>query len=93
VASVTLRAPQVTPQPVVILVPVPVAPGDRGVFKKIDYRRHKALRPNDAPWPVKQGIPSQLDRETLRRRVQKWRDANRARVEEMLTEARMKLAA
>jgi hypothetical protein len=51
----------------------------------------KVVRPNDPPW-VKQRIP-QLDKAALRRRIEQWRDANRARVEEMLAEARMRLAA
>jgi hypothetical protein len=77
----------------VIVVPVPVAAGDRGVWKKFqpDYRRHKALR-KDSPWPVKQSIPGS-DRNELRRRAQEWRDVNRSRAEAMLVEARMMLRA
>jgi hypothetical protein len=80
------------PKPVVVFVPVAI--GDRRCWRRSkpeDRRAHKAVRPEH--WPVRQGIPSQLGRDELRRRVQEFRDANRSRVEEMLTEARLKLAA
>jgi hypothetical protein len=78
------------PKPVIILID---AQGDRGVWKKAQHRHHKAIRPSDPPWRPKDRIPTQLDRETLRRRAEEMRRMNRARVEEMLTEARAKLAA
>jgi hypothetical protein len=49
----------------VIVVPVPVAPGDRGVWKKAQHRHHKAIR-LDPPWRPQLAIPAG-DRDALRR--------------------------
>jgi hypothetical protein len=76
----------------VVVVPVPVAPGDRGVWKKAQHRHHKAVRPADPPWPPKQPIPHQ-NRDALRRRAQQWREAVRPQARAMIIEARMRLAA
>jgi hypothetical protein len=69
------------PRPIVVLIPV--GTGDKGVWNRSrpDFRRHKAIRPTDSPWPVKQGIPSQLDRAELIRRAQEWRETMRPQTE------------
>jgi hypothetical protein len=65
------------PKPVVIFV----ARGDNGAWRKSkpDYRRHKAQR-KDPPWPPHREIPT-VDRDALRRRVEKMREETRAQVE------------
>jgi hypothetical protein len=65
------------PRPVIILID---ARGDRGVFKKIDYRRHHRAVRKDQPWRPQRAIPS-WDRDELRRRAQEWRDSVRPRAE------------
>jgi hypothetical protein len=80
------------PQTVVVFVPV--AQGDRGCWRRSkpeDRKPHKAVR-KDPPWP-RQGIPSQLGKDELRRRAQEWRETVRPQAEAMLTEARARLAA
>jgi hypothetical protein len=64
----------------VILVPVPVATGDSGAWRraKPDYRQHKAQRPEH--WPPHRDIPV-VDREALRRRAEKMREETRPQVE------------
>jgi hypothetical protein len=77
------------PSPAIIFIEVP---GDRGVWKKAQHRHHKAVRPAE-PWPIKRGIPSQLDKDELRRRAQEFRDANRPHAQAMIIEARLMLRA
>jgi hypothetical protein len=74
----------------VIIVPVPVAPGDRGVFKKFDYRRQRAVR-KDPPWPPKQSIP-RWDKDELRRLVEQMREGHRQQTEAVLAAGRAMLA-
>jgi hypothetical protein len=49
-------------------------------------------RRNDPPWRPQRAIP-QVDRQELIRCAQEWRDQSRLQVEEMLTEARLRLRA
>jgi hypothetical protein len=79
------------PRPVIILID---AQGDRGCWRRSkpeDRRHHKAIRRAE-PWRPQRAIPAG-DRDELRRAAEEMRRLNRARVEEMLAEARMCLRA
>jgi hypothetical protein len=76
--------------PKAVIILVPVAPGDRGVWRRSkpeDRRGHKAVRPTE-PWRPARSIPAQLDRDELRRRVEQFREGHRQQVEAVLAAGR-----